>query len=62
MKKSKILSAVLISANVLSLTAPTIAYAADQNSSSAATTAQSTTVKKDEKMLLVKKTLSKVVI
>ena len=49
MKKSKILSAVLISANVLSLAAPTIAYAADQNSSSAATTAQSTTVKKDKK-------------
>lgn len=45
MKKSKILSAVLISANVLSLAAPTIAYAADQNSSSAATTAQSTTDK-----------------
>lgn len=49
MKKSKILSAVLISANVLSLAAPTIAYAADQNSSSATTPAQSTTVKKDEK-------------
>ena len=49
MKKSKILSAVLISANVLSLAAPTIAYAADQNSSSAATTAQSTTDNKDKK-------------